>query len=82
VVQEKYSVAGVRPGAINHAWGQGFFSSPDAKNGFYNDIFQSMNACDPDIREKLSKLFHEFRRVNREADKLLREQDRRWFGWV
>ena len=70
------SAAGVRPGAVNlRSFGQGFFSTDDAKTDFYNDVFQTMNACDPDVRTKLGTLFDELRRINREADKLLREQD-------
>jgi hypothetical protein len=77
------TAAGVRPGAPNlRSFGLGFFSTEHARTELYNDIFQTVDACDSDIRERLGALFAELRRVNREADKLLREQERRWFGWV
>ena len=55
----------------------GFFATGREQTKFYNRIHEQVETCDADIRPKLAKLFSELRRANREADKLLREQERK-----
>ena len=54
---------------------QGFFCNGDVKQEIYNDAHDTINAADPDLQPKMSALFDEFRRINREFAKLVAEQD-------
>jgi hypothetical protein len=60
---------------------QGFFPNEFAKKEMYEDICTTIDSADPDIRVKMLELFKQWRQVNRDFGKLVREQDRRWFGW-
>lgn len=55
----------------------GFFGNNSEKTQMYNDIFDTINAADADLQPKMSALFDELRRINREFSKLVVEQDRR-----
>lgn len=59
--------------------GQGFFPNDFEKMLVYNDIFDTINAADADLKPKMSALFDELRRVNREFAKLVAVQDKRDF---
>jgi hypothetical protein len=59
---------------------QGFFPNPFVQQEVYQDISTAIDSADSDIRKKMMTLFVQWRQVNREFGKLVREQDRRWFG--
>jgi hypothetical protein len=52
---------------------QGFFVSNEQKNDVYNnavELIEAVEKTDPDVAKKMGVLYDEFRRINREFDKL------------